>query len=132
MFEKSTTLKQWFLRHKFLQCLIMAKIDIEEFAKKLKLMKIVALARYWRSWWPFDKALFSVVTKASMTVRQGFLFSGYKGYKGFQWLLTGHYFKCCHQPIFDWKTVPYAMPNIHPYLYHYIGKSSSKHHWMLM
>ena len=45
MYEKSTTLKQWFLYYKFLQCLIMAKTDLEQFVKELKLIRVVALAR---------------------------------------------------------------------------------------
>ena len=47
----------------------MANIDLEEFARKLKLIKIVAPSRQWQSWSPFNKT--SAVTKAFMTVNDG-------------------------------------------------------------
>ena len=44
-FEKSTTLKQWFLHYKFLQCWIMAEFILEEFANDSKLMKVAAISK---------------------------------------------------------------------------------------
>ena len=78
-FQKSTTLKQWFLLHyKFLQCQIMTNIILVKFAKELKLIKVVAISRYRQSWW-------------SSTM----LFGNHKGFYCSQWLLTGWYFKHC-------------------------------------
>ena len=45
MFEISMTLKQWFLNYKFMWCYIMMKNVLEEFAKELKLTKVVAISR---------------------------------------------------------------------------------------
>ena len=56
-FQKSTTLKQWFLLHyKFLQCQIMTNIILVKFAKELKLIKVVAISRYRQSWWSLNNA----------------------------------------------------------------------------
>ena len=49
----------------------MAKIVLEELKlKELKLIKVVAISRSWRSWGPFDKASWrsQTLSRRSMTV----------------------------------------------------------------
>ena len=47
----------------------MAKILSEKVIKDLKLVKVVTISRYWRSWWPFNEAFrrLQILLRRSMT-----------------------------------------------------------------
>ena len=97
---QSRSLKQWLLSCRFLRRLVVNdhlnilnclcnvfvvdlacyfetwQIVLEKVVKELKLLKAIVTSRYWRSWWPFNKAFHKLC------------------YDG-QWPLTCHYFKHC-------------------------------------
>ena len=77
---QSRSLKQWLLSCRFLRRLVVNdhlnilnclcnvfvvdlacyfetwQIVLEKVVKELKLLKVIVTSRYWRSWWPFNKA----------------------------------------------------------------------------